>query len=370
MPARTFGAEGNPAEVSAFVEHYIKRNMANAKKGMPRYTICVWGVRGIGKTDVVKQLEDREVVDYIIDLPIAQIEEMGDFHGLPIKQELGDGKVVTVTAPPSWVPSEDTEEAGVLLVDDFNRADIRIIRGIMQLLQNHRTISWALPNNCSIVLTANPEDSEYNVTSLDPAMLTRMYHITMVPEFRQWLKWAEVNDIDKRIMSFIARYQEQLAPAGAERTCPRSWAMFSNGIGDVETLKGQADLIKLHGTSVLDSVDEFISFVEGELDMVVEPEEIANRYNEAEVRDRVLKPVRERRQDVLNVMFERLCAWVANQKKIKKGGLINLNILKLLEESEVPKEMKTLYTRVLSDGPMRGMIISEKLAVQLHRVSS
>lgn len=370
MAERTFGATGNPAEVSAFVEHYIKRNMVNAKRGLPRYPVCIWGVRGIGKTDVVKQLVSREVVNYVVDLPIAQIEEMGDFHGLPLRKELEDGSVVTVTAPPSWVPSADTLEPGLILIDDFNRADIRIIRGIMQLLQNHRMISWFLPDNCSIALTANPEDSEYNVTSLDPAMLTRMYHITMQADHRQWLKWAEVSDVDKRVMSFIARYNEQLSPPGAERTCPRSWVMFSNGIREVETLKGQTNLIKLHGTSVLDSVDEFIQFVEGELELVVEPEEIANRYHEPEVRDRVLMPVRERRQDILNVMFERLCAYIANMKKVQKDGIIQKNVIKLLEEPEVPKEMKTLYTRVLSDGPMRGLIISSKLAVQLHRVTS
>lgn len=370
MAERTFGAQGNPAQVSAFVEHYIKRNMVNAKKGRPRYPICIWGVRGIGKTDVVKQLKDREVVNYVIDLPIAQIEEMGDFHGLPVMKELDDGRVVTETAPPSWVPPIGTEEPGLVLVDDFNRADIRIIRGIMQLLQNHRMISWELPHNCSIVLTANPEDSEYNVTSLDPAMLTRMYHITMIAEFREWLKWAESNDIDKRVMSFIARYKEQLSPQGAERTCPRAWTMFSNGIQHLETLRGQTDLIKLHGSSVLDSVDEFITFIEGELDMVVEPEDIVHRYQDPEVRERVLKPVREKRQDILNVMFERLCAHISNMKKVEKGSDIQKNVIKLLEEPEVPKEMKTLYTRVLSDGPLRGLIISERLAVQLHRVAS
>jgi len=370
MSDRTFGAKGNPAAVSTFVEHYIKLNMVNAKKGLPKYPVCIWGVRGIGKTDVVKQLESRGVVEYVVDLPIAQIEEMGDFHGLPVKRELEDGRVVTETAPPSWVPSIGTDEPGLILIDDFNRADIRIIRGVMQLLQNHRMINWALPDNCSIVLTANPEDSEYNVTSLDPAMLTRMYHITMEAELRQWLKWAEVNGVDKRVMNYLARYQEQLAPDGAERTCPRSWVMFANGIQHLENLKGQADIIKLHGSSVLDSVDEFITFVEGELDLVVEPEEIANSYQNPEVRDRVLKPIREKRQDILNVMFERLCAFINNKKKIEKGGVIQRNVITLLEESEVPKEMKTLYTRVLSDGPMRGQIVSEKLAVQLHSVAS
>jgi hypothetical protein len=173
-------------------------------------------------------------------------------------------------------------------------------------------------------------------------------------------------------MSVIARYHEQLDPRGSERTCPRSWAMFSNGIKNIEGLKGQASLIKLHGSSVLDSisVDEFIQYVEGDLDRVVEPEEIAEHYHEPEVRIRVLRPVSEGRQDILNVMFERLCAYINNLEKVEKSSTLHKNVIKLLEEDEIPKEVKTEYTRVLSEGPMRGLLISAKLATQLYRVAS
>ena len=49
------------------------------------------------------------------------------------------------------------EGPGILLLDDINRADDRILRGCMQLLQNFELTSWKLPPKWQIVATANPE---------------------------------------------------------------------------------------------------------------------------------------------------------------------------------------------------------------------
>ena len=63
---------------------------------------------------------------------------MGDLLGMP-DIEIIDGKKQTVFEAPSWVPKE--EGPGILLIDDVNRADDRILRGIMQLLQNYELAS-------------------------------------------------------------------------------------------------------------------------------------------------------------------------------------------------------------------------------------
>lgn len=364
--SRTFGVEAEPEAVSGFVRHHINLNSRNAEQGLPRYPICIWGEHGTGKTDIVKQLAEHGVVDHVIDLPIAQIEEMGDFHGLPVISEQ-DGRVVTVTAPPSWVPPEDDKRIIVLLIDDFNRADVRIIRGLMQLLQNHAMITWRLPSKCTIVLTANPEEAGYIVTTLDQAMLTRMHHITLKTEFRAWLRWAEAHKVDGRVIGFIARYHEQLAPGGG-RTCPRAWAMFGHGIREIPLIKGDITTVRMHGYSVLDqeAVDNFIRFAEGELEMIVDPERICEDY--PSVREDVLRPIRERRADIFNVTIERLIAYVSVMKSLTIGSKAHSNIIALLEEDAVPKEMKHLAVREFARGPLKGKIVSEKLAIQLGRV--
>ena len=105
---------------------------------------------------------------------------MGDLHGMPIvvdpdKRITGDE--YTVYSPPDWVPKE--EGPGILLLDDINRADDRILRGCMQLLQNFELFSWHLPDKWQIVATANPEGGDYSVTPMDDAMLTRFYDTSL-----------------------------------------------------------------------------------------------------------------------------------------------------------------------------------------------
>ena len=43
------------------------------------------------------------------------------------------------------------------------------MQATMQLIQDGKFISWKLPENTNIVLSSNPDDGTYQVSSLDPA---------------------------------------------------------------------------------------------------------------------------------------------------------------------------------------------------------
>ena len=109
-----------------------------------------------------------------------------DSNGEPVMEKDGS---------PIMVPQK-----GIIILDDFNRADIRILKGTMQLIQDYKTLSWALPEGWTIFLTANPSESEdqYAVAELDGAMVTRMRHCQLEADKFEWAKWAEVEGIDKR----------------------------------------------------------------------------------------------------------------------------------------------------------------------------
>ena len=118
--------------------------------------VCIWGSPGIGKTELVQSFARERSIPLTVVHP-AQFEEMGDLLGMPFSQE---GK--THWAPPSWVPTEPGP--GILLLDDLNRADARILNGLMSLLQTGGLASWSLPPFWWIVATANPEELDYSVT--------------------------------------------------------------------------------------------------------------------------------------------------------------------------------------------------------------
>ena len=185
-----YGTEANALEVRKFIEHLLEANLHAEAKGAKKTPICVWGPHGIGKTELVESIAAELGYSFAYIAP-AQFEEMGDLIGMPAI--VGDH---TEFKAPEWVPRQ--EGPGLLLIDDVNRADDRILRGIMQLLQNFELVSWRLPAKWQIVLTANPDGGDYSVTPMDDAMLTRMMHITMMFEPKVWALWAEKAGIDPR----------------------------------------------------------------------------------------------------------------------------------------------------------------------------
>ena len=159
----TYGPKMKGSEIYAFLGKLFKNNEAIVARGDVPTPICIWGSHGIGKTSFVKQFCDSQTNGpgpngawLYEEIAPAQFEEMGDFHGLPIV-----GKDKTTYAKPEWAPVKDGP--GILLVDDFNRADGRILRGLMQFFQRGGLISWKLPKYWQIVCTANPEGGEYRL---------------------------------------------------------------------------------------------------------------------------------------------------------------------------------------------------------------
>lgn len=259
------GAPLDARRLTRFLDHVFARNLAQAR-GTP---VCIWGAHGLGKTTIVEDLAKSRDWHFTYVAP-AQFEEMGDLHGLPKHAKLGD-RDVTSFAPPAWVPS--AEGPGILLLDDLNRADDRILRGLMQLLSNFELSSWRLPPRWHIVATANPEGGDYSVTPMDDAILTRMLHATLVFEPRAWAAWAERAGVDSRGISFVLTYPEAVT---GRRTTPRSLTQFFGQIADIVDLKRDLDLVTWLARSALDepTVAALVAFINDELTALVEPAEI------------------------------------------------------------------------------------------------
>ena len=116
-----------------------------------------------------------------------------------------------------------------------------LIPGLLQLLQNFRMFSWALPESWQIVCTANPEGGDYSVTPMDDAMLTRMLHLTMVFDVKVWAKWAEAADVDPRpVVLFLGPI---LLQAPLEKPTPRL-------VAGTACIIGGAVLVALFGRTI------------------------------------------------------------------------------------------------------------------------
>ena len=316
----------------SFIDHIFSFDGNNLDLIKP---VCIWGKAGIGKTQLVKDYAKNNGYEFAYIAP-AQFEEMGDFHGIP---HVMNGE--TVYNQPDWVPV-DNGKPGILLIDDFNRADDRILRGLMQLFQNHGMMSWKLPSNWRIICTANPEDADYSVTTLDDAMLTRMMHVSLKFEPKEWAQWALKNMVDERGVDFVLTYPEII---DGKLTNPRSITSFFYHTKKIKDLKNSLELVYQLASSFLDkeTASAFVVFVNDELENIIPPDEILNSKNLSNVISRIRNACVKNgsiRLDILSTIITRLTVYLKNNI----NSIDNLdNLSEFLLMDFMPNDLRTTF---------------------------
>ena len=356
-----------PIQLKRFLAHVFKRNNKLQESGQRGTPIMIWGTHGLGKTQMVFDYA-RDNGWKIAYCAPAQFEEMGDLHGMPMVMDPDkdvQGDEYTVYSPPDWIPKE--EGPGILLLDDVNRADDRILRGIMQLLQHFEMLSWKLPPKWQIVATANPDSGDYSVTSMDDAMLTRMIHVTLEFEPKAWAEWASVCNIDRRGIDFVLTYPESVT---GKRTTPRSLVQFLEQINDIEDLKGDMEIVLALAKSTLDdtTVNSFMAFVNDDLSRLPSPEDILDAQDFKDVAKEVeaLSAGEDgvKRTDRLSAICSRLFIHMKGEafkpRPVNKENLVQFMLLEC-----IPKDLVMgLYMDIMRESgrEVKDMVKDKRLA--------
>lgn len=171
--------------------------------------IMLVGKHGIGKSKILTDYFTAQG-QRMVTLFLGQMSDPGDLIGLPHKNEI-TGK--TEFMPPYWFPMDG--QPVVLFLDELNRARPEILQTIMDLALNRTLAGRKLPEGSRIISAVNDGD-EYQLTDLDPALVSRFNIYTFAPTVADWLIWAEKNGIDPRIMTFIQGNETMLDPMAVE----------------------------------------------------------------------------------------------------------------------------------------------------------
>lgn len=368
-----YGKKGNSKTLNEILSHMFNRNNELNDIGERGTPICIWGTHGLGKTHMVKDFAKDRNWKFSYIAP-AQFEEMGDLHGMPTiidPDPTVSGDEYTVYSPPDWVPTE--EGPGILLLDDINRADDRILRGCMQLLQNFELSSWKLPPKWQIVATANPEGGDYSVTPMDSAMITRMLHVTLEFDAKIWAGWAEKSNVDPRGIAFVLTYPEIL---NSERTTPRSLSQFFSQIQSIQDLKANLNIVEAIALSSLDeiTVASFINFINNDLNSLIEPEEILGAKNFLEVSKKIIDLSTDsngvKRLDILSTICTRLYLKLM-MENYQPEDLHKENLIKFLQLDDIPNDLQmSMYMDLSKNGnnTIKEMIRDKNLAEKLLKI--
>ena len=162
------------------------------------------------------------------------------------------------------------------------------MQATMEILDRQEYVSWKLPKNWHVILTTNPDNGDYNVTSLDVAQKTRFISVEMKYDAPVWAKWAETAGVDGRCINFMLMHPELVT----QRVNPRAITTFFNAISSIPKFEEQLPLIQMIGEGSVgaDFSSMFTMFINNKLDKIISPEDILTK-DEAYVKGAIVASV-------------------------------------------------------------------------------
>ncbi len=164
------------------------------------HNLMLVGRHGIGKSEILTDYYSKKGIP-VVALFLGQMSDPGDLIGIPNKNE-ETGK--TDFMPPYWFPLDG--KPIVLFLDELNRARPEILQTIMDLALNRKLAGRKLPEGSRIISAVNAGD-QYQLTDLDPALVSRFNIVNFKPTVQEWLLWARKADVDGRVIDFIQENQ-------------------------------------------------------------------------------------------------------------------------------------------------------------------
>ena len=164
------------------------------------HNIMLVGEKGIGKSELLTSFFTSKGMK-VIPLFLGQLSDPGDLIGLPCKDET-TGR--TNFMPPYWFPTDD--EPIVLFLDELNRARPEILQTVFDLCLNRKLAGRKLPEGSRVISAVNAGD-QYQLTDLDPALVSRFNIVNFKPTVQEWLLWARKSNVDASVIDFIQENQ-------------------------------------------------------------------------------------------------------------------------------------------------------------------
>lgn len=187
----------------------------------------IWGIPGIGKTQIVIELCERLGIDLCL-LPPAVAMEPVDMRGLPFLVEDGPHKI-TDWAVAKMLP-RDPKFRGIIFADELAQCERAMQSCFTQLFAPpFRLGDYQLPVGAVPVVCSNRKQDRAGVQHVLSQLNNRFLHLDLEPEAEDWAKWMLANERPGApILAPFVRYRPALIstfdPSQSQRaySSPRS----------------------------------------------------------------------------------------------------------------------------------------------------
>lgn len=250
----------SPRQIRSHITTCLKAGLAPFIQSSP----------GMGKSSIIKDIADElnlKVIDHRLSTSTPE-----DLTGLPRFD--ADGKAY-FAAFADLFPLEDAEipegkDGWLIFLDEANSASKAVQAASYKLVLDREVGQHKLHPNVVIVLAGNLSTDKAIVTSLSTAMQSRLVHLEMKLDFKEWLEDVALKqNYDSRIIAYLNYKEKALMDFDAnhkEKTfcCPRTWEFTNNilKVTDGHSSKPLPDTLAalLAGTITSGVAVDFIQF--------------------------------------------------------------------------------------------------------------
>lgn len=190
ITTKTLSTESTPSQIKDTLKYIIQQNVELANAGKSPVAFNIEGPPGCSKTSICKQVAE-EFDHYFVRLNVAEIDSC-DITGYPlIEYEVckndeclwipsklindfilqgynANGEHRMSFSKPEWIQGKEDKPI-LLLFDDYSRGVNMVMQACMRITDEQEYVSWKLPKGSTVILTTNPDNEDFFVTSLDSA---------------------------------------------------------------------------------------------------------------------------------------------------------------------------------------------------------
>lgn len=188
------------------------------------------GSPAIGKSAIIQQIAQQFALK-VIDLRLSQCDPT-DLMGFPHINGHRAGYKPMDTFPIEGDPIPEGYNGWILFLDELNSAPLGVQAAAYKLILDRMVGQFHLHKNVAIVGAGNLETDGAIVQPMSTALQSRLVHLEVVPDSKQWIAYAEKAGFDDRITSYIEFRPDNLyrfTPDHTDKTyaSPRTWEFIN-----------------------------------------------------------------------------------------------------------------------------------------------
>lgn len=221
------------------------------------------GSPGIGKSDIAKNVAKKFNLK-LIDIRLAQCDPT-DLNGFPKLDGKKAGYVPMSTFPIEGDSIPEGYAGWLILFDELTSAPRSVQAASYKILLDRMVGDHSIHKNVAMMAAGNLESDGAIVEPMSTALQSRLIHLEVETNAKDWGTWAQTNGIDHRITSYIEFRPDHVYtfnPDHSDKTyaSPRTWE-FTHKLLQVTSINRET-LPLLIGTLGEGVAREFYGFLQ------------------------------------------------------------------------------------------------------------